>query len=178
MYLNLRKSWIQWFKQIVIWSWNERDLTKWRKVVQSAWRHSDVNLEKNLGLFIVIFSGKIIYGFESYEVKNPTLQTDHNLELKRGRYDQSKHCCAKSMLLRDCIRVQFFFVIRFEFWASPFGLILVEIGPFGFSFFTNLIQIGMCMIRKFYFKENISWKKELRASYLFLKLILRDFNFI
>ena len=82
------------------------------------------------------------------------------------------------MLLRDCIRVQFFFVIRFEFWASPFGLILVEIGPFGFSFFTNLIQIGMCMIRKFYFKEKISWKKELRASYLFLKLILRDFNFI
>ena len=28
-------------------------------------------------------------------------------------------------------------VVRAEFWASPFGLILVAIGPFGFSIFTT-----------------------------------------
>ena len=28
--------------------------------------------------------------FSSLEVKNPTLQIDSNLELKRGKYDESK----------------------------------------------------------------------------------------
>ena len=66
-------------------------------------------------------------------------QTYCNLELKQGRYSPLKQCCAKSMLLQDCIRVQFFLVFQTEFDSSPFRLILVAIGPFGFSIFSNLI---------------------------------------
>ena len=73
------------------------------------------------------------------EVKNPMLQMDRNSELKQGRYSPLKQCCAKSMLLQDCIRVQFFLVFQTKFDSSPFGLILVAIGPFGFSIFSNLI---------------------------------------
>ena len=43
------------------------------------------------------------------------LKMDRNSELKRGRYDQLKQCCAKSMLLLDCIQVQSIFVIQAEF---------------------------------------------------------------
>ena len=39
------------------------------------------------------------------------------------------------MLLLDYIWIQFFLVV----WASPFGLILLAIRPFGFSIFTNPI---------------------------------------
>ena len=52
---------------------------------------------------------------------------------------QSKQCCAKSMLLRDCIWIQFFFIVWAKFWASPFGVTLVEIGLFLFSIFINPI---------------------------------------
>ena len=67
------------------------------------------------------------------------LQMNRKSELKRGRYDESKQCCARSMLLRDCIWVLFLLVVWAKFWVSPFGLILVEIGPFGFSIFINPI---------------------------------------
>ena len=67
------------------------------------------------------------------------VQANCNLELKQGRYSPLKQCCAKSMLLQDCIRVQFFLVFQTEFDSSPFRLILVAIGPFGFSIFSNLI---------------------------------------
>ena len=114
-------------------------MIEWRRVVQSAWQHSDVNFEPKSQPLLVGFLGKVTYGFEASEVKNPMLQMDCNLELKRGRYGQSKQCCARSILLWDCIRVQFFLVVQAEFWVSPFGLILVAIGPFGFSFFANPI---------------------------------------
>ncbi|KAL6312671.1 hypothetical protein AAG906_025110 [Vitis piasezkii] len=37
-----------------------------------------------------------IYHFEALEVKNPTLQTVHDLELERGRYDLQKINCSSS----------------------------------------------------------------------------------
>ena len=40
------------------------------------------------------------YGFEAQEVKNPRLQTYHNSELKRGRYDWLKQGCAKSIAVQ------------------------------------------------------------------------------
>ena len=43
------------------------------------------------------------------------------------------------MLLRDYIQVQFFFVVWAEFWVFSFRFILVVIGHFGFSIFTNPI---------------------------------------
>ena len=85
------------------------------------------------------FLGKTTYGFEAQEFRNPMLQTYHNLGLKRWRYDQSKQCCTKSMLLLDCIWVQFLLVVWAEFQIFPFGLMLVAIGFFGFSILTNPI---------------------------------------
>ena len=55
------------------------------------------------------------------------------------RYGQSKQCYAWSMLLRDYIQAQFFLVVWAEFWVFSFRLILVAIGHFGFSIFTNPI---------------------------------------
>ena len=69
----------------------------------SAWQNNEINFDPKSGLLPVIFSRKITYGFVAQEFRNSMLQTDHNLELKRGRYDQLKQCYVRSMLLRDCI---------------------------------------------------------------------------
>ena len=90
MDLKLRKSQIKWFKHIVIQRWNEGYMAEWSKATQSAWQNNDINFDPKSGLLPVIFSRKITYGFVAQEVRNSMLQTDHNLELKRGRYDQLK----------------------------------------------------------------------------------------
>ena len=76
------------------------------------------------------------------------LQTDRNLELKQGRYDQSKQCCAKSILLRDCIWDQFLLVVWVEFWVSPFGLIFCgNWGILGFPFsLTLFLVVGLFLV--------------------------------
>ena len=77
--------------------------------------------------------------FEAQEVRNLMLQTDHNLELKRGRYDWLKKCCAKSMLLRDCYGPNSFWLFGLNFRPLVGLNFFVTIGPFEFSIFTNPI---------------------------------------
>ena len=53
-------------------------MTKWNKVVQSAWHHTDVNFEPKSWLLPLGFLDQITYGFEAQEVMNPMLQMDCN----------------------------------------------------------------------------------------------------
>ena len=93
------------------------------------------------------FIREIKYDFESQEVRNPMLQMDSNLELKQGRYGQLNQCCARSMLLRDCIHAQFYFVVWADFWASSWVNFCWQLGHLGFLFsLTLFFVIGLLLV--------------------------------
>ena len=69
----------------------------WKFLIWNPWQPDFILFNSKLGWIFMRFLGQTTYGFESWEFKNPRLQTDRNSELKQGSYSQLKQGYIKSM---------------------------------------------------------------------------------